>query len=235
MVYASEHMLLQWTGTFAKSEGAAVYDEFAGTLRFAGSNVAAADNQATCDALADVLRTWWPLQYSYTPTVASLGAIKWNRIRPDGKYANRNQTTVNMADNWRGGGAVTRYPLQVAWVATWLTNFGRGRASKGRTYFPTAVPVDSNTTGRVPAELCGNFALSCATLLADLNDAAQSQGSGIVASVMSNLDEGVTAPITGVRVGDRLDIQRRRDNSVEETYQTRWFGGDEGQAEVINT
>lgn len=228
MPYASEHMLMQWGGNFAAAAGAEGNDEFAGTLRFAGPGVLAADNDATGDVVADTFAEWWGSQYTYIPAIARLRWLKWNRIGTDGRYVNQGATRLIEFPNDVPGTVPTVYPLQVCWVSTWTTDFQRGRAARGRTYWPTAVPVTGQELGRVASGPQGNFLGALRSLIPRLNQAAQLQGGGVVASVMSDLDAGRTAAITGVRVGNRLDIQRRRDNKMPEAYQLGSIGTDPG-------
>lgn len=218
MPYTSPHMLLQWTGLFTQGGGSSVADMFTGSLRFIGPGVAASDNQATCDALATALGDWWGTQGNFIGSYAKLGYVKWNRIGVDGHYVNQSMTQEHTYSSFPQGSQSNIYPLQVAWAATYTTTLARGRASKGRTFFPTAVPVSNADQMRVSAGNCATFVSSVRQLVLDLNGAAQTSGGTVVAAICSNLGGGVSSPITGARVGNRLDIQRRRDNNSEETY-----------------
>ena len=219
MPFSAEHMLLQWSGTFSRGSDAPVIDEFAGTLRFTGPGVEAVDNQEACDALAAVMATFWKVPAAQLPSIARLSVVKWNRIGTDGRYASQNQTTMTILDTPATGPVVPVYPTQIAWATTYRTDFSRGRASRGRNYWPTAVTVGAGEEMRTTALAARNMAGAVATLIANLNAAIRTEGGGLVASVMSDLGDGRSAAIRRVEVGNRLDIQRRRANRVDETYE----------------
>lgn len=217
MPYNQEHMLFQWGGPFAQPGGEAV-DEFVGSMRFAGPGIAAADNDETAEALLADLVTFWTASANWISSFALLGWAKWNRIGTDGRYVSSTATRLVFPSSNRPGGSTAGYPLQVAWAATWTTDFARGRASKGRTFWPISVPVVPGDNMRVNAGRCEGFAAANVALIGAWNTTLNEQGSSLVASVMSDIGEGRSAPILGCRVGNRLDIQRRRDNKTDETY-----------------
>lgn len=218
MPYVSEHMLLQWSGLFTRGGSADVMDEFAGTLRFAGPGIAEADNQETCDALAAALRAAWVTSAMQIPTIAKLAYVKWNRIGTDGRYASTTRTTTTWYENQVGGAIQPVYPTQISWAATYLTDVARGPASRGRNYFPTSATIGEADNMRVTQEQCQRTATAVAGLIASLNNAAQSEGSGMVAHVMSDVRAGRQSVIKRVSMGNRLDIQRRRANRGRELY-----------------
>jgi hypothetical protein len=218
MPYPAEHMLLQWHGLHTNGGSSPVIDHFYGTLRFIGPGVAAADNQEVCDAMWAAMSTWWGATGNYIPSFARLAAVKWNRIGTSGHYVSKTRTLLSSNTNMVGGSAPSRYPLQVSWVASYRTSIERGLASKGRNYFPTSVEVGASNQMRVADNDCQTMATRVAALLVSLNAAASTGGETLVAGIATDTREGAQSPITAVSVGNRLDIQRSRDNAQEEQY-----------------
>lgn len=122
-------------------------------------------------------------------------------------------------------------PAQLALVATMTSDNQRGLASKGRMYLPGVnVPI-GGTTGKIDATSAGNIATNFKTFLDACNVGTGVAGRVILASKgrkappAQNGDTvyagGVNAWVTGVRVGDVYDTQRRRREQLAETYVTR--------------
>lgn len=236
MVFNQNHMLFAWSGHFLGSDGQSILDDFAGSLRFVGPGVGDTENEETLLALAQTLISGIGQQASGIPTNAYFDNFKWNQIGTDGRYVNKRQTLMTLGTPSESGVLQARYPLQVACCTTWLTDFRRGRGSKGRTYWPTALVVDSASNLRLTAQRAQDHANWSMGLIGALNQAASGAGpqvpvpgpggpvpgdpDALVAAVMSDIGEGVSGAITGARTGDRLDIQRRRGNRLEETYYT---------------
>lgn len=143
----------------------------------------------------------------------SITALRCSHIGQDGK-----ETAVSLLEKnppMLGGRAVTM-PSQVA-VAVTLDTGKPGASNRGRVYWPgLGAGVGPNgRQGNIDTEaLAGDFA----GWLHDLGNAGASIFSpGVVASVCSTT-KGTANPVTQVRVGDRLDIQRRRADKENETY-----------------
>jgi hypothetical protein len=219
MPFDQEHLLLAWNGELTSgAPGAFVTeDQFAGSIRFIGPGVAGGQTTEALDALTEVLRTYWADTAAYIPQRAILQTVKWNRIGTDGKYASRTDTTLAANLNQNGTASMI-YPPQIAWCTTWTTQNSRGRASKGRTFWPTGVPI-GNSTFRPAESLQQAKANRDALLINQLNVAATAGAGGqLRAAVMSLLGTGASSPIEGTRVGDRLDVQRRRGEQMGERY-----------------
>lgn len=235
MPFQTEHMLLQWGGTFANSSGALTTDGFVGSMRFAGPGISAADNQQVCDRMGAALRAWWLSGTdNFIPYTARLQWVKWNRIGTDGKYASPTQTRLKILEDAVTANAAV-YPQQICWAVTWMTQLQRGRGHQGRTFFPTNVTIDPEIGMRVPPAAATKMATKALDLIGRLNYYANTGGvstppdyttgtpgfpaqdQALRASVMSSSGTGIGI-INRARVGNRLDIQRRRDNSQEEIY-----------------
>jgi hypothetical protein len=233
MSFATEHMLLQWTGHFITGTNTAA-ETFVGSLRFYGPNLDAANNDETATAMSLVLQDFWKTPAAAIPTRAQLQLVKWNKIGRDGRYVSKTSTRA-VGANLQTGTQDLQYPFFVCAAATYTTAVKRGRARAGRTYWPTALRV-SQSDGNLAEGALTTFAGTVETLIARLNTAANGGGtvpdaggggtlpnatdpiSALRACVMSNIGEGTTAVITGGKVGNVLDVQRRRKNQIKETY-----------------
>lgn len=237
MPYNQEHMVLQWGGTVRNGDSptAPLLEIFSGTLRFAGPGLDAANNKNTATALGAVLARYWASNPASIPKRHYLEFVKWNRVTTAGLYAsdvNTNLVTIEPTP----GGRPYLYPLQVTWATTWGTDSVRGKAVRGRTFWPTAVPVGGDFKANAQDALTKSAADN--QLIKDLNQAARSayvspiagggyepwlvalgfapgtiqEGSGMSAMVMSKIGAGTSRVITHSEVGTRLDVQRRRAN-----------------------
>lgn len=238
MAFNQEHMLFQWSGHFVTS-GNEVMDEFVGGLRFTGPGLAAADNDDVLEAMAETFMNFWGgTSANGVPDGALVDSFKWNRIGLDGRYVDSGNTRWYTPNVGRRGPVSTRYPTQVACCTTWTTDFARGRASKGRTFWPSGFPVNTDSRFRVSTAATQAMANWGINLIRALNTTTETStpvplppsggsvspvASNLVASVMSDVGAGRTAIINGCRVGDRLDIQRRRGNRVAEVYASSEF------------
>lgn len=218
MAYTEEHLLLQWTAKYRQgaTDEDPAYEDAVGALRFAGTAGPLA-LQETCDALAQVLASYWTNEASLIPRNCYLTTVKFNPIGTDGRYSRDSETILTEVENTSGSRSNV-YPTQIAWATTWDTGANRGRAKSGRTFWPTAVPVDPYRATVVPpySQNKANWDLQ---LIDNLNAVfVDGQGAGLRAVVMSNIGAGTTRPIIGTRVGARLDIQRRRAGNMLENY-----------------
>jgi hypothetical protein len=131
-----------------------------------------------------------------------------------------------------GGAALVPYPPQITLAATLTSDFQRGLASKGRMYLPgIAEPIDA-ATGKLGATFQGTLATNFKTFLDSVNTGAGVPGKVVIASAghkQKTLDAngqpqyllGRTAWVTGCRIGNVYDTQRRRRNDLLEAYTTR--------------
>lgn len=218
-MFSQEHMLLQWTALFRKGTAATApaFESAVGSLRFGGPTAIEWAGQENCDALANILSTWWGDGAMFIPSNCFLTTVKWNRIDRNGHYKDSGQTVLT---DFTGvpGARTPSFPTQIAWATTWDTDKTRGRAARGRTYWPTGVgilPLE-NVVDATTAQTKANMDLRLINALT-----AQFSGSvpdSIWPAVMSDIGEGTTNRITGSRVGVRLDIQRRRGKGIDEAY-----------------
>lgn len=244
MPFNQQHNVLSWAGSFrAGDKNSGIAEIFSGSMRFAGPGLDQAQGLNIAGSLALVLSRYWQAAGAKIPTGAFLEVVKWNRIGTDGKYTDQNTVQV-VVDNVQGNSGKT-YPPQVSWATTWQTDVVRGKACRGRTYWPTAVTIEAETYS-VGQAFCTTKATLDAELIRNLNFAARTgyvdnpptentpqwlrdigwvasptqQGSGVSAMVMSSIGAGTSRVITSAGVGKRLDIQRRRGNEMPDTRTT---------------
>lgn len=145
-------------------------------------------------------------------------AVALNFLRVSALDAAQKETTVALLDKSpaiRGVGT-SRLPAQSAMCVSLLT--GRPGASyRGRVYFP-ALGVTLSSAGRVEQSVCGSLALGFSNWLNQLKGAIQGDGVTSATPVVVSTTRGTLTAITSVRVGNRLDSQRRRAESQEESY-----------------
>ena len=128
-----------------------------------------------------------------------------------------------------GNSAATKYPPQITLAATLTSDIQRGTGSKGRMYLPGINTVVGDT-GKISATPQGNLVTSLKTMFDAINADADIPDRVILVSRGNKL---VTIPggdityinpknvnVTGLRVGDVYDTQRRRRNDLPEVYIT---------------
>ena len=131
-----------------------------------------------------------------------------------------------------GGAQLTgSLPAQLTLAATMTSDNQRGLAAKGRMYLPGVNLAVSSATGKLDATAIGGIATNFKTFLDSVNTATGVSGKVILASKgRKQANEvngdtiyigGVNAWVTGCRVGDVYDTQRRRREQLTETYVTR--------------
>jgi hypothetical protein len=115
------------------------------------------------------------------------------------------------------------WPAQVALVATLTSDTPRGLASKGRMYLP-GVASSLTDAGKLSNTTVSAVATGLKTFFDNVNDSIDATGNVILASKGSTpplIGAPVSRPVTGLRVGDVPDTQRRRRNQLVEVYENR--------------
>lgn len=161
---------------------------------------------------ADGLRPW--------STAHDLDTVRIAAVGVDGKMAPGASPYLYEPTPLAGG--LSPAPAQLALCTTHLTAAVRGRASKGRAYWPYGA-LAPNSTGDVGSGARDGLAASVAAYMQLINDdfgGTTASAFDLRCAVFSNLDAGVWRAITGITVGSVLDTQRRRRNQLSETYNT---------------
>jgi len=149
-------------------------------------------------------------------------------IGKDGKYvggAAQNTTRRKYGTPVAGAGAA-QFPWSQALVLSLRTVLSRGRGSNGRVYWPATGMSIQGATGLIGTAQIDPTADDAKVLLDALNSAAKAAmpGTGGL-SVMSNVGTGISATVTSVRLGRKLDRQERREKRLSEAYVTRQLAG----------
>lgn len=149
-------------------------------------------------------------------TAGTIEFIRASRIGTDGKESA--VALITIAPGIKGGGTPI-HPAQTAITISLLT--GRPGASyRGRLYLPAlGQPL---TDGRVAQNGAGILATQAAGWLKQVSDAAEGMNSivlqGELRPIVVSSSKVSQSPITSVRVGNRLDSQRRRAEGQQEVY-----------------
>jgi len=160
--------------------------------------------------MAVPLATWWGSTKAHNANTAYLDWVKVVNIGADGTYS----SDPYIGEVELGPGPAT--PLLPAFcciVNSWTTDRRAGKARFGRVYPPNyGAPLDtgSSISSSVASDMCD----AAGALLTAVSDSGDEFN--FVPYVVSR--SGVSNPITGVRVGNVIDVQRRRKNAVPETY-----------------
>lgn len=120
------------------------------------------------------------------------------------------------------GSGTTQHPFQTSMVAS-LRSLTPGARGRGRLYWPATGLTLVSTTLR-PLNTAVTSGLSgTKTYLTSIQQAINvSTVNDPILSVWSRTS-GTTAPVTSIQMGDVLDVQRRRRDSLIETYQSVAF------------
>lgn len=170
--------------------------------------------------MASDLAGWHEDPGTYNSTAARLDYVKCNAIAENGRYADDGNTILfefGGTDAPQGTGQPG--PPQASLCVSLLTGVSRGRASRGRIYPPTGAQNYNGSTGRVTGTATSGLVASTTTLL---NNLANMPGPDLLSPrvvVASELGQpGPVRNVTRVAVGDVMDTQRRRRESLPETY-----------------
>jgi hypothetical protein len=179
------------------------------------------DLQTYVDTIATALGTWYSASGSAMCSTSHLTQLKAAYKDATGHYAfapGVHTYGTPPAGNTATQGGPSFTSIAYSWT-TGITTGKRGRF--GRIYPPnyTYPPFGAAITG-------ANAALAATAAKALLNILVNAGGSGVLHNMTPVVYSGVAGaayPITGVRVGNVYDVQRRRKDAVPETYATVAF------------
>jgi hypothetical protein len=195
----------------------------------------AADADLPNQQLADDIRAAWATFFTTAST--GVGAswestlVKVSSFGTDGK-SDANDTVFSTFPAVTKGAGVNLWPPQISLVATLTGAQARGLAMKGRMYLP-GIQITPQATGKIASASVLSIANNLKTFLTAVN------ASTATTNVVINASHGqlfkdatgkyvpkvggrgpVNAAVTGIKIGDVYDTQRRRRNGLTETYQT---------------
>jgi hypothetical protein len=189
----------------------------------AGSAHDYGDEDAMLAAIQGPFKTWYGAVASSMRSDYRLEYLKLNEIAPDGSYADATTTHRFDYGTFQAGGVTPSVPsiLTLAW--SWKTARLRGIASKGRIFPPVAFTTTQGSP-RVSSAVTATNVTAAKALLSVLSkpNGVDFEFAPCVVSAGSHGGTGTGAieNITGVRVGDVVDVQRRRKNALVDVYAT---------------
>lgn len=142
-------------------------------------------------------------------------------VGTDGKYlgGGLQETTRNDFAAALPGGGSNIHNLASALCISFATPRARGRASRGRMFWPCRGITLGVNDGMLSTSLQTTIAAAAKTLIDGINGAANPLiGAASVISVMSGLGTGTTAPVTDVSIGRKMDHQERREGELSEGH-----------------
>lgn len=161
-------------------------------------------------AILAPVKAWFTDADSLIATTATLGLVKVVNIGPDGKYTSEPSATSFPEIS---GISPARAPSFCCVALSWTTGSKARAGSHGRVY-PPNFGCSFTSGGANIGGLATNLVSSGQKLLAAVTQAAADFS--FTPYVISK--QGVSRKITGVRVGDVYDVQRRRKDAVRESY-----------------
>jgi hypothetical protein len=211
---ASDYNKVTISGTLPGGEEWSINPNFVGPSGTGGAVTLFSELQQWSDAIAAV-GDLGPVPEPIGELISSGASV--NTIRVAAYQANGDIITVaetQLGTPGKGTTNVTK-PLQTALVVSLLT--GRpGRSYNGRLYLPALGAILDTATARVPAFTVQAYLDGAKTMLQSIQT-AQPDGAGMQLCVVSHKLEFQT-PVTALRIGDVLDTQRRRRESLVENY-----------------
>jgi hypothetical protein len=171
------------------------------------------DLEGYLDLIKPKLSAWWSAVGSANASDAKLAYVKANNIDPDGSYHDKGITHQRDYNPAVAGGQSRNFPQILSVALSWKTNaVTRGPGANGRIYPPNG--LGSSSSMRISA---GNQATYVAAGIALLTALTKIDAPPLIVPCIAST-KGQSYAITKVRVGDVLDVQRRRKNQLAETY-----------------
>lgn len=181
-----------------------------------GTNGPISEPEGYVQAQGPKLKTWFTNSAARLNAGARLTYLKANSIGNDGKYSDPNVTHQFDISGAQGGTNGTQAAF-TSLVTSWTTDHSRGLAHRGRMYLPWALPAVVDSGSRISTQFrddCADFAKQLLDILAGNISTDGEYGWPVVASAKNQ----AWNRITGIEVGDVVDVQRRRKNRVSEAY-----------------
>lgn len=180
-----------------------------------------AQQNAYLASIKTPLQNWWFATANGMRNDATLAWIKCNQIKANGGYLYNVTSRTDYTTPVAGGGGAAGVPAFLSICFSWQTQLQRGLNAKGRIYPPT-VGGYTPPGSLVPTATVTAMVASAKALLTVIANTAAADPAVRVVPVIAGPGrpdfEPAPEPITGVRVGNVYDEQRRRKNAVPETY-----------------
>lgn len=205
------HNVVRINGSLPGGEVWSVTPKF---TRASGPVTEYADLERWATVLAGTMESW-DTSNIFRQLLSTAGTIDSVRVEARNAAGEMTQAAEAQLTPSLAGSGTANKTYQTCVVFTFLT--GRpGRSYKGRMYWP-ALFAGLNTQLRLAQSTIDEYAGAGVDLLNLISDAGITDAERPYPVVVSQT-QGLATPITSVRVGDVLDIQRRRRDSLTENY-----------------
>jgi hypothetical protein len=198
---------------------------------FGYTNADAADPAGTADDIAGYWSTFFTTAANKVGSAYRTLQVKVAQLGTDGKTDLDSIDYYDYPSPVVGVTATSVLPPQISLAATLSSDVQRGLGAKGRMYLPGVWDSVSTSTGKLGTTTPTNVSLNLKTMFDAINSDTDIPGEVILAShghkttIIPGGDIVYISPIntkvTGLRVGDVFDTQRRRRNDLPEVYVTR--------------
>jgi len=181
-----------------------------------GNGVGDPPEDAWLASRGPAVKTWFTDTLQQMSFRSRISWCKLNVIGADGKYTDpAHPHTIAFTPGVGYNSTSSVRPSFVALCLSWTTANLRGPEHTGRIYVPTGVASNSFGTDNISTADQSAMVTSGLALLTILNTTVSGwQFNPVIASKV----DASNTTITGVRVGNIYDIQRRRKNKQAETY-----------------
>lgn len=194
-------------------------ERFTVGVAYQGSASSAVTDSGALSAWADRIMgafngaagTWGPTLRANVGSTSTISRVRiYAYDAPGGSATALGQSSVASV----AGSGTVLLPPQCSVVASLLTNVP-GRRTRGRMYWPFLAGVISSGGTFAGPTSPANLAVAFASMLASIGNLAEStiNPRPVIVSVAGN----VVTPVTSVSVGNVIDTQRRRRDSIVET------------------
>lgn len=183
-------------------------------LNFDGGVGPILDPETYLQEVKTPIATWFASGAAKNSNKSLLTYIKCNAISADGTYTDPSHSFRYDYPSPAVGTAAPNAPGIISVCMSWTTDKTRGPGSKGRIFPPNSAAASVGTL-LIGGTVQTNLVLSAKELL---NAVANSTGTQPGVPVVASNVNATNTPITGVRVGNVCDVQRRRKNELTETY-----------------
>jgi hypothetical protein len=128
---------------------------------------------------------------------------------------------ANKAVATAGTGA-SPHPYQTSAVIS-LRTATPGASGRGRLYWPATAAAIDTASLRITAAFHPTLLAAAKTYLSGIETAIEATLTGVALAVWSRLGTGSVSVVTSLNVGNVFDVQRRRRDTLVETYLTTTF------------
>lgn len=178
--------------------------------------------QAGIDQIGAAWKTFFSTNTTAIASTYKFTAAKAVMLNNDGKSLPETAKYHYPAAPVAGANGVTRMPAQISLVATLTNTLPRGLATKGRMFLP-GIASSVTDTGKISQPVAAAIATNLKLFFDTVYSDADTPGNPVLASLGSGPLQlgGVIRPVTGIKIGDVWDTQRRRRNQFTELYEQR--------------